>query len=102
MFYGAATIAKRTVRGGCHAIIRASGCSVNSTDLPERFCEICGAIHLPPIHDYARCHPGKYGGRVYFTAVSLDPQTWPTQEEMQAALAYWDAVLADKGTKPLS
>jgi hypothetical protein len=65
-----------------------------------RFCEICGAIHEPPIHDLARCAPGKHGGRIYFSKV--EDMRWPTKTEIAAGLAYWDAVLADKGTKPLS
>ena len=70
-------------------------------DLPARFCEICGAIHTPPIHDLATCSPGKHGGRIYFSRVSdLDP--WPTQDELAADLAYWDAVFTDKGDTPLS
>ena len=70
------------------------------TALPPRYCEICGAIHEPPIHDLASCYPGKHGGRVYFSP--LEEWVVLSDEEMQAALAYWDVVLADKGDKPLS
>jgi hypothetical protein len=72
-----------------------------STDppLPDRFCEICGIIHKPPIHDLATCHPCR-ADRISFSPV--DPDHWPTKEEMAAAVAYWDAVLSDKGIKPLS
>ena len=70
-------------------------------DLPARFCEICSAIHKPPIHDLATCYPGKQGVRVYFSEL-YDPDHWPTKEEMKAEIAYWDAVFTDKGTKPLS
>lgn len=69
--------------------------------LPPRFCEICSAIHEPPIHDVTSCYPGKHGGRLYFSA-PFDPDHWPTKEEIQAGLRYWDAVFTDKGTKPLS
>lgn len=70
------------------------------TMLPPRFCEICGIIHEPPIHDLSTCYPGR-SGRIYFSK-PLDPDHWPTKDEMKAQTAYWDAVLADKGTKPLS
>jgi len=70
-------------------------------DLPSRFCEICGAIHEPPIHDTATCYPGKHGGRIYFSA-AFDPNHWPPKEEIAAGLAYWDTVFQDKGDKPLS
>lgn len=69
--------------------------------LPPRFCEICGAIHKPPIHDTRTCYPGKHGGRFYFSA-NYDPNHWPSTEEIAAGLAYWDAVFTDKGTEPLS
>jgi hypothetical protein len=71
------------------------------SDLPSRFCEICGATHEPPIHDTRTCYPGKHGGRIYFSALT-DPDKWPTKEDIAWAVAYWDAVFADKGTKPLS
>ena len=69
-------------------------------DMPPRFCEICGCIHRPPIHDLARCYPGKGGGRLYFS--QIDPNHFPTKAEIAAGVAYWDAVFLDKGTKPLS
>jgi hypothetical protein len=72
--------------------------------LPARFCEICGVIHHPPIHDVATCSPCNPGSRLYFTPLPDldDPLAWPTKDEMRAAIDYWDVVLADKGTKPLS
>lgn len=77
--------------------------------LPDRFCEICGATHQPPIHvtqglPFETCYPGKYGGRVYFSKLPDldDPAAWPSKEELKSAAAYWDAVFTDKGMKPLS
>jgi hypothetical protein len=67
------------------------------SDLPNRFCEICGIIHPPPIHDLSRCYP-----KVMRFSQLLDPDEWPTKEEIQDGLAYWDAVFTDKGLKPLS
>jgi hypothetical protein len=69
--------------------------------LPDRFCEICGAIHQPTIHDTRTCYPGKHGGRIYFSA-AFDPEYWPSDDEIAAGVAYWDAVFTDKGTKRLS
>lgn len=69
-------------------------------ELPARFCDICGAIHPPPIHDLKTCYPGKHGGRIYFSAI--DPGHWPTTEDIQAGVRYWDDVFKDKGDKPLS
>ena len=68
-------------------------------DVPARFCEICGVIHEPPIH-HNTCAP-VLGARIYWTPL-LDTDVWPTQAEIHAGLAYWDAVFQDKGTKPLS
>lgn len=71
------------------------------SELPARYCEICGVIHRPPIHNLATCHPCKYPSeRIRWTPIDLE--TWPTKEEFAAEKAHWDAVLADKGTKPLS
>lgn len=70
--------------------------------MPPRFCEICGAVHQPPIHDTRTCYPGKHGGRIYFSRICSPDDPWPTKDEIAAGLAYWDAVFADKGTKPLN
>ena len=71
--------------------------------LPARYCEICDMIHEPPIHDLARCFPGRSGVVRFSPLPDLnDPAAWPSRDEMKAAADYWDAVLADKGDKPLS
>ena len=75
-------------------------------DLPARFCEICSAIHEPPIHDIATCYPGKHGWTtsIYWTKLlGLNtPEAWPTADRMKAQIAFLDAVFTDKGTKAQS